>query len=175
MSKKKNDEKKEELLNALKELSEKDEVPEEMKEKLKEISVELNDMKIYSKSSFVFAYIFIYLMKLIITYNISLTLIGLFSGMLVIENKLFIFLIPLGVSLLFSSLSFAISLISNTKSRISFGIYKLLFVIMIFVMLNMMYPIFEFNTVWIFYLSLTYIVNEYLIYLILRSKIWNEK
>ena len=165
---------KEELLKMLNELSESEEINEETKEKIKDLSDKIESTKLYTKMDFIIAYIILTILKIVFIYAVGLTLIGLFTDYLVIDNKMYIFLIPLGVSLLFTALSIA-SYMLSIKVSISYNIFKVVFVITTFIILNMMYPIFEFNVIWIFYILITLFFEEYFTYKFIRRKLWNEK
>lgn len=165
---------KEELLKMLEEMAEKEDVNPETKEKLKDLQNKIENSPIYSKKEYILAYILLVLTKLVFVYSLGLILIGLFADFLVIENKMFIFLIPLGVSVLFTTLTIVNHLLSINVS-ISYTIFRIVFTIGLFIGLNMMYPMFRFNTIWIFYILIIVIFEEYIVYRYIRRKLWNEK
>ena len=165
---------KEELLKMLEEISNSEDVSEDTKEKIKNLSNKIENFKVFTKKDYILAYIILILSKLVFVYTIALILVGLFADFLVIENKMYIFLIPLGVSLLFSTLSI-VNHILSIRISLSYNIFKILFVMAVFIGLNMMYPIFEFNVIWIFYIGIIVFFEEYFTYKFIRRKIWNEK
>ena len=165
---------KEELLKMLEEISNSEDVSEDTKEKIKDLSNKIENFKVFTKKDYILAYIILILSKLVFVYTIALILVGLFADFLVIENKMYIFLIPLGVSLLFSTLSI-VNHILSIRISLSYNIFKILFVMAVFIGLNMMYPIFEFNVIWIFYIGIIVFFEEYFTYKFIRRKLWNEK
>ncbi len=165
---------KEELLKMLEEMAESEDVNSETKEKIKDLQSRIENSPVYSKKEYILAYILLILSKLVFIYSVGLILIGLFTDFLVIENKMFIFLIPLGVSVLFTTLTIVNHLLS-INSSISFNIFRIIFTMGLFIGLNMIYPMFRFNSIWIFYILIIVIFEEYVVYKFIRSKIWNEK
>ena len=165
---------KEELLKMLDEISKSDDINPDTKEKIKDLSTKIENSKMYSKVDYIIAYIIILLFKLVFLYCIGLILIGLFTDFLVIENKMFIFLIPLGISSLFTTLTLVNNMLSMSMS-VKFLVFKVLFVMATFIALNMMYPMFKFNAVWIFYIDIIVFFEDYFTYKFIRRKLWNEK
>ena len=174
MSKKKKNEKKEELLKLLNDIAESDEVSSETKEKMKELSLELDKMTMYSKFNYIIAYIIVYLAKTVFTYLIALILIGLFANFMVVD-KMYIFLVPLGVSLIFNAVSIATTVILDIQKSINSLILTYLFVLIVFLIFNIYFPIFKFGTIWLFYLFLVYLFDEYIMYKLIRRKLWTAK
>ena len=172
--KSKKDKDKEELLKMLEEISKSDDVSLDTKEKIKDLTNKIENTKLFSKRDYILAYIILVLSKIVFVYLIALILVGLFVDSLVIQNKMYVFLIPLGVSLLFSTLSFARYLI-GIRVSISYNLFKILFIMAVFIGLNIMYPIFRFNVIWVFYISIIVFFDEYCTYKFIRRKIWNEK
>jgi len=171
MAKKEKKNKKEELMDLLNELSENENTSPEDKEKIKEIVEKLDEIHIYSRGTFILGYVIVNLLRLAITYVLSLALIGLFSSFLVLENKLYVFLIPAGISLLFLTLSVVADLFLKIKGNIIMYVLKGIAAILVFSVLNYMYPIFEFKTIWVFYIGLIILFEDYFIFKLVRRKL----
>lgn len=174
MAKKKKNPKKEDLLKMLNEMADSDDITPEDKEKLKELSLEIDSIKIYSKFTYILGYAIVYLFKIILMYIISLVVLGLFVNFMVID-KIYVFLIPLGVSLIFNAVSLAANVILDIKKTFNVVILSYLFIVMVFLIINIYFKVFEFGTIWLFYLFLVNIIDEYIMYKIIRRKLWTEK
>ena len=174
MAKKKKNPKKEDLLKMLNEMADSDDITPEDKEKLKELSLEIDSIKIYSKFTYILGYAIVYLFKIILMYIISLVVLGLFVNFMVID-KIYVFLIPLGVSLVCNAVSLATNVILDIKKTFNVVILSYLFIVMVFLIINIYFKVFEFGTIWLFYLLLVNIIDEYIIYKIIRRKLWTEK
>lgn len=162
MAKDKNKKKKEELIKMLDELSNSDNIPEETKEKVGELLNHIEEIRCYSKAEIIFAHILSYGLIFAIDYLIGLSLIGFFSDYLLIENRAYVLLIPLGIGIV----SLLISFISNLFKigLIPTFILRVITQFSIFISLNFMYPIFEFASIWIFYIAFVLIIKTYVIY-----------
>lgn len=170
MAKKKKD-KKDELVDLLNKLAESDETSNEDKEKIKEITMSLDNIKLYSKASLLFGYILLCVIRFVAHYVLSLSMIGLFQSFLVINNKFYVFLIPLGISILFSTLAIVTECILKVKKNMLFVFLKWLMTVLVFVLLNYIYPIFSFKAIWVFYVALLVFVEEYFVYKIVRRRL----
>lgn len=167
MAKKKKD-KKEEIIKFLNEIADNEDTSLEDKEKIKELTMSIDKVKIYSKANFILSYILLCVIRFILHYVLALSMIGLFQAFLVLENKLYVFLIPLGISILFSTLAIAIEVILKSKKNMAFVFFKWLITVLVFVFLNKIYPIFSFKTIWVFYIVLLVVIEEYFTYKIVR-------
>ena len=167
----KNKDKKEELLNALKEMANSDDITEEDREKVKELTSSIENIKIYSRKDLAIGYAIVTLFRFIVHYIVSLALIGLFTSEIVLENKLHIFYVPLGISILFTILAFISDLLFRVRGSMLVYFIKGLVVIASFMIINKVYPIFSFTTIWVFYITLIIIIEEYIIFKLVRRKL----
>ena len=170
MAKKKKD-KKEEIMDILNKLAESDETSAEDKEKIKELSMSLDKVKLYSKANIIMGYITLCVVRFIAHYILALCLIGLFQAFLVLENKFYVFLIPLGISILFSTLAIVTECLLKNKKNKLFVFLKYITTVLVFVLLNYLYPIFSFKAIWVFYVALLVIIEEYFVYKIVRRRL----
>ena len=168
--KKKKSVNKEELLDMLKKLSNDDNFSQEDKEKARELAIELDKVEIYTKAQFVIAYVIATLLRFIGHYIVSLVLLGLFSSALLLENKFHVFYIPLGISIMFTVLAIISDLLFKIKGSLGLYFMKSIIVIVSFVIINMVHPIFTSSIVLLFYIPLIVIIEELLMYKIIRRK-----